>query len=334
MHLRANHLTLLRVILLPLPYFLLYQGTYGRIAALLIFTALGITDYLDGLLARRHGATALGKLLDPVADKIFLVVIMVCLVDLGILPFWLVIPIFMRESLVAEIRCSGITLEVTELAKIKTTIQMAASGLMFPLDTFKSKLVLISFLSGAIVATIFLAVALYIRDSHISSRMKWALGLLFTALSLALFLSQRGIYLTYGTFIVLITMISGGMYILKGIPGMISRGMSNGIRAMIMTVFPIFPLIVMGELQHTDIWAVIVLLSLEYATQGLDAMDRRGPGMELSSYKAFMVVPLVIGILMWPGLDRHLAVKICILIYALYLLVDVATRKKVVLNNY
>ena len=334
MTLRANHLTILRVLLLPLPYFLLYQGTLGRVAALVIFTALGITDYLDGLLARRHGATALGKLLDPIADKIFLAVIMVCLVDIDILPYWLVIPIFMRESLVAEIRRAGITLEVTELAKLKTTIQMAASGLMFLLDTFESKPVLNSFLSGAIISTIFLAVALFIRDGAISSRMRWALGLLGFAMLLSLILPEKGIYLSYGLFVVLITLVSGGMYIVKGIPKLMGMGPVSTIRAALIAVFPIFPLLITPKLSHTDIWAVILILSLEYASQGLDAMDTQGKGKDISGFKAFFIIPLVISLLIWHGLDPHLALKLGTLFYAVYLFLDFTFNKKVVFDNY
>ncbi len=334
MTLRANHLTVLRVILLPLPYFLIYQGTYGRVAALLIFTALGITDYLDGFLARRQGTTRLGKLLDPIADKIFLVVIMVCLVDLEILPYWLVIPIFMRESLVAEIRRAGITLEVTELAKIKTTIQMAASGLIFLLDTFHSKVVLVAFLSGAILATLFLAVALFIRDGTISSRMKWALGLLGLALFFAVLLPEKAIFLSYGVFIVIITLVSGGQYILKGIPEIISKGPSQCVRALITTIFPIFPLVAMGDLDHQDIWAVLVVLSLEYATQGLDAMERGDTGIDLSRIKAYVLLPVLSLLLIWPGIDTHMAFKTGAFLYATYLLGDFILNKKVVFDNY
>ena len=74
MKIRANHLTILRIILLPLPYFLIYGDIRARIAALAAFTLIGFTDYLDGLLARRDGSTPLGKLLDPLADKICIAV--------------------------------------------------------------------------------------------------------------------------------------------------------------------------------------------------------------------------------------------------------------------
>ena len=333
MTLRANHLTLLRVILLPLPYLLIYQGTSGRVAALLIFTALGITDYLDGLLARRQGTTRLGKLLDPIADKIFLVVIMVSLVDLDILPNWLVIPIFMRESLVAEIRRAGVTLEVTELAKIKTTIQMTASGLIFLLDTFHSKVVLVAFLSGALLATVFLAIALYMREATISSRMKWALGLLGLALFFGVLLPERSISLVYGISIVIITLVSGGLYIVKGVPEVVSKGPSHFIQALITTIFPVFPLTAMGGLDHRGVWAVLMILSLEYAAQGLDALKIGDTRLDLSRMKAYLLLPLISSILIWPGIDRYAAFKTGVLLYTLYLFFDVVFNKKVVFDN-
>lgn len=336
MTLRANHLTVLRVLLLPLPYFLLYQGIWGRVAALLIFTALGLTDYLDGLLARRHGATRLGKLLDPIADKIFLVVIVVCLIDLDILPFWLAIPIFLRESLVAEIRRTGIQLEVTELAKIKTTIQMAASGLMFLLDTFKSKIVLVAFLSGAELATIFLAVALFIRDGRLSSRMHWAIGLLGLALVLGMTLPQRAIYLTYGSAVVIITLVSGGVYFVKGIPALFSKGRVCILKALLTCIFPILPLWLIQDLSHNGLWAIILILSMEYAAQGLDAIITPFR-KDLSLFKSLFIIPLAMVLLTsakiglpFPGLDVHLALILTVSLYAFYLILDLIYNKDVV----
>ena len=199
MKIRANHLTALRIILLPLPYFLLYGGNGARIAALAALTLLGLTDYLDGLLARRDGSTPLGKLLDPIADKIFIAVFMVPLVDLGILPLWIVWPIFFREFLVTELRrfytASRRQLRVTELAKIKTTLQMIGAGLILITDMFPDKSVLISFLSGALLATLFLSVGLYWRDGHLSTRMQTALILLVLGLAVGLVLRASQISL-------------------------------------------------------------------------------------------------------------------------------------------
>jgi len=336
MTLRANPLTVLRVLLLPLPYFLLYQGIWGRVAALFIFTALGLTDYLDGLLARRHGATRLGKLLDPIADKIFLVVIVVCLIDLDILPFWLAVPIFLRESQVAEIRRTGIKLEVTELAKIKTTIQMAASGLMFLLDTFKSKIVLVAFLSGAELATLFLAVALFIRDGQLSSRMHWAIGLLGLALVLGMTLTERGIYLAYGSAVVIITLISGGVYFVNGIPALFSKGKLGILRALLTCIFPIFPLWLIQDLSHDGLWAVILILSMEYAAQGLDAIATPFR-KDFSKVKSLFIVPLAMILLISakigfpiPGLDAHVALILTVFLLAFYLVLDLIYNKDVV----
>src|SRR5690606_39144242 len=66
---------------------------YGSLAvALLLFSAAGITDYLDGLLARRYGhETVLGTFLDPVADKLLMTVSFISLALIGLLPPWLVV---------------------------------------------------------------------------------------------------------------------------------------------------------------------------------------------------------------------------------------------------
>lgn len=67
-------------------------------AAVVIFVAAGITDIVDGFLARRFGwITDLGKILDPVADKLMQLVSMFCLFFSGLIPWWMLVPIIMKE---------------------------------------------------------------------------------------------------------------------------------------------------------------------------------------------------------------------------------------------
>jgi len=340
MTIRANHITILRIALLPLPYFLLYKGTLGRVAAILVFAVLGLTDYFDGVLARRYGVTPLGKLLDPIADKIFMAVIMVCLVDLQILPYWLVLPIFMRESLVAEIRGNGISLEVTELAKIKTAIQMGASGVMLLLDTYRNKVVLASFLSGALISTVFLAVALFVRDGDLSQRMRWALILLGLALFLCILLPPKGIYLSYGFITVAITLVSGGQYFLKGLPALFARGTVPVLKTLMACLFPIIPVYLIPFTPHRALWALILLLSMEYAIEGLDTLSLQSGGMDLSGLKTILIMPLVLVVLAlgssksWmPGLDISGGLFVSVWIYGTYFIVDLILNKDIVFNR-
>jgi cardiolipin synthase len=100
----ANQLTLLRVLLVPTFVLLLIYGSTGW--ALATFLAAGVTDGLDGLIARRSGQkTNLGAWLDPMADKLLLVsaFIVLTLPDLGLtnrLPIWLTILVITRDIVI------------------------------------------------------------------------------------------------------------------------------------------------------------------------------------------------------------------------------------------
>lgn len=104
--------------------------------ALALFAAAAVTDFLDGGLARRLGQTsALGAVLDPVADKVMVICALILLVGQLGPAIWLVIPavvIVAREFLVAGLRAhlgqvaGGLT--VSRLAKAKTAVQMVALG--------------------------------------------------------------------------------------------------------------------------------------------------------------------------------------------------------------
>ncbi len=294
MRINPDILTILRVVLLPLPYFLLYEtgGIYGKTGALIIFTVLGLTDYLDGLMARRYGETRHGKLLDPIADKIFIAVIMVCIVDFNILPFWLVAPVLLRESLVAEIRSYGIPLEVTEIAKIKTTIQMFACGLLFILDTF-GRHTLIAFISGAVIATLLLTIAIYIKEGRLSSRLKWAISLLSLALAFTAFSYQYYINIAYGIVVALITVISGGIYFKKGIPLVIKMDKLAIFRLLSISIFIISLLWVVTKIGSNGLWMIIAIFSLEYIVQAIKGIRIESSLITLYNTKDLLFLPII-----------------------------------------
>ena len=97
----ANQLTILRILIVPLFVILVVYGMLG--AALLSFVVAGVTDALDGLIARRAGQrTSLGAWLDPMADKLLLVTmfIMLTLPDIGgpnRLPLWFTVLVISRD---------------------------------------------------------------------------------------------------------------------------------------------------------------------------------------------------------------------------------------------
>jgi CDP-diacylglycerol--glycerol-3-phosphate 3-phosphatidyltransferase len=92
------------------------------------------TDWLDGRLARRSGRTsALGSLLDPIADKVLVLAVLIVLVDRGAFPGWMVAAIVAREFLVSGLRLAalerGRVLQARDLGKLKTWAQAVAAGL-------------------------------------------------------------------------------------------------------------------------------------------------------------------------------------------------------------
>ena len=94
-----NLITLARIALVPLLIITLDQQQYR--AALAIFLVAGLSDGLDGFIAKRfHCATRLGGILDPMADKILLVGAYVMLTVLGHIPFWLMLVVAFRDLLI------------------------------------------------------------------------------------------------------------------------------------------------------------------------------------------------------------------------------------------
>ena len=139
LHTFANKLTLSRIIAIPV-ILLLLAMPHGWAAwlALVLFTAAGATDYLDGYLARRDNeVTKLGQFLDPIADKLLVASVLLMLVYNQQINGFSVLPaviILLREVAVSGLReyLAGLSVSVpvSNLAKWKTTIQMLALGFL------------------------------------------------------------------------------------------------------------------------------------------------------------------------------------------------------------
>ena len=134
-----NKLTVLRVCLIP--FFvapLLFQGGENqsmRIAANVIFIIASLTDLLDGKIARKYNlVTNFGKFMDPLADKLLVCSALICLIELGQLPAWIVIIIISREFIISGFRLvaanNGIVIAASYWGKFKTTFQMIAVVLL------------------------------------------------------------------------------------------------------------------------------------------------------------------------------------------------------------
>src|SRR5450432_2438217 len=121
-----NLLTFARVLMIPACLYFLDQDTprSGYWSAL-IFTAAAMTDMLDGYLARKLGVVSvLGKLLDPLADKLIVMATLVWLVSMGRMPTWVVIVLLGRDISVTGLRSvaasEGVVIAAGEEGKAKT----------------------------------------------------------------------------------------------------------------------------------------------------------------------------------------------------------------------
>ena len=135
-----NLLTYARILAVPgiVACLFFFEGTAARWVATFMFAAACITDFLDGYLARLWSQqSALGRMLDPIADKLLVGATLLMLVHTGTIKEWAVwaaVIILCREILVSGLREylaeARVKLRVTWLAKWKTAIQMVALGVL------------------------------------------------------------------------------------------------------------------------------------------------------------------------------------------------------------
>ena len=125
-------ITLLRMLLVPfLLAFLIAPSRVNALMAALIFAGAALTDWLDGHLARStKQVTTLGKLLDPIADKILLAAGLIPLVGLGRVPAWMAAVMLIREFAVSGLReiaaAEQVIIHASPMAKAKTVLQIVA----------------------------------------------------------------------------------------------------------------------------------------------------------------------------------------------------------------
>jgi CDP-diacylglycerol---glycerol-3-phosphate 3-phosphatidyltransferase len=131
----ADQLTVARALVVPVVVVLFTWNFSGHAYwATGIFIAAMATDQLDGWLARRQGrSTALGTLLDPIADKILVLAALVVLIDEGVFRGWMVAAIVAREFLVTGLRLAalerGVVVQARDLGKLKTWAQATAAAI-------------------------------------------------------------------------------------------------------------------------------------------------------------------------------------------------------------
>ncbi len=134
-----NALTVTRIFLVPLLVVVLLTRTDGRLilgmreelVGAVIFGVASLTDWLDGYVARRRKqVTALGQVIDPLADKLLISAALISLVQMGLAPAWMVVVIIGREIAVTGLRSlaysRGVSMPASPLGKIKMVAQVVA----------------------------------------------------------------------------------------------------------------------------------------------------------------------------------------------------------------
>lgn len=174
----ANQLTLCRILLIPLLVVVFYLPYWWRFPlAAAVFGLAGITDWLDGYIARKYGMTTpFGAFLDPVADKLMVAVALALLIELHS-SIWFTLPaavIICREIVISALRewmaelGSRSTVAVGSLGKYKTTLQIIAIVILLLFDPSK-----FTWLTWLGVGTLYAAAVLTLWSMMVYLRAAW-----------------------------------------------------------------------------------------------------------------------------------------------------------------
>lgn len=167
-----NTLTLFRIAAVPIIVILmLFPNRISTFIAAILFSAAAITDYFDGYLARKFGLVSnLGKVMDPVADKLLVSSAFIMLTSLGWVPAWMVCIIIGREIAVTGLRNiiaeKGEDVSASNLGKYKTGFQIAAAIpllIHYPFFGLDANAIGRFFLWGALVFTIWSGADYFIK---------------------------------------------------------------------------------------------------------------------------------------------------------------------------
>lgn len=307
MRITANQVTFARLVMMPMLCVMIY-GSHGvQIAAVVLGTIVGCTDFVDGYLARMQGPTVLGALMDPIADKVFIAVGLLPLADLGWVPWWLVAVLFLREFLVTALRSSfelrRRTLRTTYLAKMKTWVQMAGIGLFLLAIVVSPAViswVLIAFTAAPLVGW------LAWRLARGTSWRGALIGTAWCAFALGMHAAGGRRWLLVGILaaVVGVTWLSGLDYLVAG------AGLLRGERRV--RAFDVVrvagavtvPFLAVAVLSFAKVptWAPIALVALELSTGGLDNLlahhDAAAPawawGARVLGASAFLAAALLV----------------------------------------
>lgn len=289
MKITANMVTIARIVLMPIPGYLLYQGIPELYFALATIIILGVTDWIDGIMARRDGPTVLGGLLDPIADKIFIAVCFIPFAERELpgteavaFPVWILILMFCRDFLVTSLRTSlslrDAPMRTSMLAKFKTAIQMTAVGYLLAiiigaLQAPDSLATFYVFAGASTIPVVYIAYQWIVHKKAPGLRSGTMAGLMVWYSAIFYFLDIEWSTIVLVSSITALTVFSGFSYLadtfsaLKGQPGGIreaGRFILEGILVPTALLLPI------GMYSTMGMSTLIILgITLELATGGL-----------------------------------------------------------------
>lgn len=279
MKITANQLTTIRILLIPVPVALILMGDNDiKIVAWILYFLVGITDFFDGMLARKYGATKLGSLLDPIADKIYIALLFIPLGVLGWWPHWMVVAILIRDPIVTSLRSitqvKGVTMKTASLAQYKTAIQMIAGGYVIFVYVFPDRTESIIGMSIVIgLCLLWFLVYFYFRR-RFHPRLLTLVGMVSMALVIRYFFSKEHTAFIYGITVLAMTWVSAANYLF-----LFGKKFSSGPGRISVQwwflyfiesfAFPLMVLIMQFR-KEIPVWIPMSVLCLEFAVGALD----------------------------------------------------------------
>jgi len=250
-------------------------------AAIALGTVIACTDFVDGYLARKHGPTVLGGMLDPMADKIFVALLYLPMMDIGFFPTWAVGLLFVREFLVTSIRSAyewrGLQLKTSYFGKVKTWVQMQGI-ITFVFAYLVGKDALVPWLLAAALVMAILVALRWITARKFARSVAMAVPFMAGTALLFAIPDTLTMSVTIGVyFICVVTWLSGLDYLLGAIPTLHKAGGFH--RADLVRVLAAIsvPLCASLALVYSDAPATPILLvvAAELAVGGLDNLLSR-----------------------------------------------------------
>lgn len=277
MKITANTVTMTRIVLLPLLVVLLYGNLAARLSGLGMLVILGLTDWVDGIMARKEGPSVLGGLLDPIADKIFVAAIFLPLTDQGVVPLWMTIAMFSRDFLVTSLRTSlslrDAPMRTSTLAKFKTTAQMLGAGYVLLYATQPEAWWAWTVIILACLAPLSIVVARLFQRRQQGRRSVILSAVMIGAVLGRYFLGPQLASLISLYIVTAMTLASGLSYLVDARAAM--RGKSGGWKEIVRFVFEgvLLPSVVVSLLAYYSSLvataSIILIITVDFAVGGL-----------------------------------------------------------------